>query len=373
MIDWSNGWNDYTKLRQTGNLSSNIHEFYNRHIFWQEEATKVMTEVLSDSYQTLYWSGDRPLSVLFFKWPTGVGKTAMAMQTAKLLFDNINWYTRVDCSQLTQPHEASAVLFGAPAWYVWYGKAARLHPSIVYKPRQEAKKTNQLHKIAKNRKNMSLILLDEIEKMNHHTRNILLWMMDSWSITLNDGSRLMMSNTIVVFTSNVGEAIAANLSSSIGFWDKQTINQNRRMAKKDELLKKSFSPEFLWRIDHIVEFEPLQMEHVDEILATYKQDLIARILMHTKWKITLQFDEQLDSYIKTLIDVSKWYRSLKKIRDNTVVKKLWKTIKINRLENREKNYSLKIVLNDEWGVEFLLRQEQPKALVVVNQNREVIN
>ena len=355
------------KLNKQGALYSSILDHYNKNMVGQDHVKQIMAKVLSDIHQDLNSPKGKPLNILFFKGPTGVGKTELAKQTASLLFWDKNGYTRIDCEQLRMEHEGSATLFGSPAGYVWFEKKPLLHPENVYSAWHTAHKLESLHKIANSKYQMSIILFDEIEKMHPKTIQSLLSMIDEGIVTLKSGQKVDFKNTIIIFTSNIGETDASTSAHSIGFWNNQKKDEDKKQKIKDTLFEQTFSPEFRGRLDHVVEFEPLEANFIDELLEKYKHDLINDVLYLTEWRIALQYDDEVNNYIKEQVDTSKWYRNVDKVRDNQIRNSVGTVIKVNELTKSSNHHILQLFVEDG-SIEFQLQEQPNKNYNIVPQD-----
>lgn len=360
------------KLEKHGNLYHSIIEHYNKEVVGQDHVKKLMAKILSDIHQDLDNKKWKPLSVLFFKWPTGVGKTEIVKQTAELLFGDKLWVTIINCEQLRQDYEWFATLFWSPKWYVGYGEAPLLDPKYIYSSWINASNNGNLHKIAQNKTHLNIVLFDEIEKMHPKTIQSLLSILDEGVINLKNGKTTYFNNSIIIFTSNVGESDAQQTMTSVGFGSNSEKDSKKKQEVKDQLFEQFFSPEFRGRLDHIVEFEPLDRNFLDNLINKYKKNLICDVLDLTHQKIMVQYWSNFNDYIKQQVSDNKWYRNIDKIRDSQVRKAVGSVIKINRLQNYSQKHILQIFIEDN-EIEFELKRELHKNedLVIANENWEI--
>jgi len=181
---------------------------------------------------------NRPLGSFLFLGPTGVGKTELSKALASFLFDDQNAMIRIDMSEYMEKHSVSR-LIGAPPGYVGYDQGGALTEAVRRRPYQ-------------------VILFDEVEKAHPDVFNIFLQILDDGRLTDGQGRVVDFKNTIIILTSNLGsEFIQANKSDKL---------DERTKEKVLEVVKKSFRPEFVNRLDDIIVFDRLQKEEIKEIV-----------------------------------------------------------------------------------------------------------
>ncbi len=188
----------------------------------------------------------RPIGTFMFLGPTGVGKTELARQLAKFLFDDVDSLIRIDMSEYMEKFAVSR-LIGAPPGYVGYEEGGQLTEKVRRKP-------------------YSVVLLDEIEKAHPDVFNILLQLFDDGALTDSFGRKVDFKNTVVIMTSNVGTREIRN-GKTVGFDAQEVEASHENMEKKirDEL-KKLFNPELLNRIDETLIFHSLDIDHIKKII-----------------------------------------------------------------------------------------------------------
>lgn len=199
----------------------------------------------------------RPIGSFVFLGPTGVGKTELAKQLAKFLFDSEDSLIRIDMSEYMEKFNVSR-LVGAPPGYVGYEEGGQLTEKVRRKP-------------------YSVVLLDEIEKAHPDTFNILLQVLDDGILTDGLGRRVDFKNTILIMTSNVGTR-DIKLDKVFGFGDQKDVAKYDKMKTSiDEAVKRVFSPEFLNRIDDLVTFRQLEKEDIIQIVDVEAEKLLRRL------------------------------------------------------------------------------------------------
>ena len=245
------------------NLSNILH----KRVIGQDEAVEKVTEAIMRSRAGI---GDprRPIGSFMFLGPTGVGKTELAKSLAESLFDDEHNIIRIDMSEYMEKFSVSR-LIGAPPGYVGYEEGGQLTEAVRRKP-------------------YSVVLFDEIEKAHPDVFNILLQVLDDGRITDSQGRTVDFKNTIIILTSNLGsdyilEGIQAN----------GEISEDAK-EKVQKLLKQSFRPEFLNRLDEIVFYKPLMKNEISKILDLLIKDLENRL---EDKHIKLEISEEAKNYL----------------------------------------------------------------------------
>lgn len=231
-------------------------------VIGQDEAVEAVARAVRRS-RTGIAEENRPIGSFIFLGPTGVGKTELARVLAEELFQDKDAMIKVDMSEFMEKHN-TARLVGAPAGYVGYDDGGQLTEKVRRRP-------------------YSLILFDEIEKAHPEVFNILLQILEDGVLTDAKGRKVDFRNTMIIMTSNVG-ARKLHEEAEIGFatvtqkdedrLDK--VHEKMKSTVKKEL-KKSFRPEFLNRVDHIVVFRALSQKSISQIISLQLADLARRL------------------------------------------------------------------------------------------------
>lgn len=202
---------------------------------------------------------NKPIGSFIFLGPTGVGKTELAKELARFLFDNDDSLIRIDMSEYMEKFSVSR-LVGAPPGYVGYEEGGQLTEKVRRKP-------------------YSVILLDEIEKAHPDVFNILLQVLDDGILTDGLGRRVDFKNSLIIMTSNVGSRQLKDFGTGVGFSTSAKSNASEEESRNviQGALKKAFSPEFLNRIDDVVFFNSLDREDINLIIDIQLKQLYARI------------------------------------------------------------------------------------------------
>jgi len=201
----------------------------------------------------------KPIGSFIFLGPTGVGKTQLAKDLSRVLFDTEDAMIRIDMSEYMEKLAVSR-LIGAPPGYVGYEEGGQLTEKVRRKP-------------------YSVVLLDEIEKAHPDVFNLLLQALDDGQLTDSLGRKIDFKNTIIIMTSNVGSRQLKDFGTGVGFQTKVRSEGSAEMSKGviESALKKAFAPEFLNRIDDVVLFNPLQKEDILKIIHIELKKLYERI------------------------------------------------------------------------------------------------
>jgi ATP-dependent Clp protease ATP-binding subunit ClpC len=220
----------------------------------QEDAVKVISQAVRRARAGLK-DAKRPIGSFIFLGPTGVGKTELARQLARFLFDNEEAIVRLDMSEFMERH-STARLVGSPPGYVGYDEGGQLTEAIRRRP-------------------YSVVLFDEIEKAHPEVFNMLLQILEDGRLADAKGKQVNFANTIVIMTSNIGVSNLQQATTSMGFQPSmpstsQEEKEHGKMREKimDEL-KKTFRPEFLNRVDAVVVFKaltPAEMRQIVDLL-----------------------------------------------------------------------------------------------------------
>ncbi|TME48513.1 MAG: ATP-dependent Clp protease ATP-binding subunit [Chloroflexi bacterium] len=220
----------------------------------QDDAVKVISQAVRRARAGLK-DQRRPIGSFIFLGPTGVGKTELARQLARFLFDNEDAIVRLDMSEFMERH-TTARLVGSPPGYVGYDEGGQLTEAIRRRP-------------------YSVVLFDEIEKAHPEVFNMLLQILEDGRLADAKGKQVNFANTIVIMTSNIGVSNLQQATTSLGFQPSmpQTSQEEKEHGKMREKimdeLKKTFRPEFLNRVDAVVVFKalsPAEMRQIVDLL-----------------------------------------------------------------------------------------------------------
>ena len=221
-----------------------------KRVIGQNEAVEKVSDAIIRSKAGIK-DPSKPIGSFLFMGPTGVGKTELAKTLAESLFDDENNIVRIDMSEYMEKYSVSR-LIGAPPGYVGYDEGGQLTEAVRRKP-------------------YSVVLFDEIEKAHPDVFNILLQVLDDGRITDSKGKTVDFKNTIIILTSNLGSEYLLNGIDADG-----EISSKAR-DEVDKLLKASFRPEFLNRLDEIILFKPLQKADISKIVGLLVDDINRRI------------------------------------------------------------------------------------------------
>ena len=238
----------------------NLDKILHKRVIGQDEAVEKVSEAIIRSRAGIS-DPRRPIGSFMFLGPTGVGKTELAKSLAESLFDDEHNIVRIDMSEYMEKFSVSR-LIGAPPGYVGYEEGGQLTEAVRRKP-------------------YSVVLFDEIEKAHPDVFNILLQVLDDGRITDSQGRTIDFKNTIIILTSNLGSDYILE-----GIKENGEISEEAKQ-KVETLLKQSFRPEFLNRLDEIVFYKPLKKNEISKILELLIVDLEKRLAdKHIELKLT---------------------------------------------------------------------------------------
>ncbi len=245
----------------------NMENILHRRVIGQDEAVEKVSEAILRSRAGIQ-DPNRPLGSFLFLGPTGVGKTELAKALAEALFDDENSVVRIDMSEYMEKFSVSR-LIGAPPGYVGYDEGGQLTEAIRRKP-------------------YAVVLFDEIEKAHPDVFNILLQVLDDGRITDSQGRTVDFKNTILILTSNLGSPYILD-----GITENGEISETAR-GQVDALLKQSFRPEFLNRLDEIVYYKPLGKAEITSIVDLMTASLGKRL---AEKQLGIKLTDAAKSYI----------------------------------------------------------------------------
>ncbi len=244
-----------------------LDETLHQRVIGQEEAVSRVTDAILRSRAGIQ-DPKRPIGSFLFLGPTGVGKTELAKTLAQALFDDEKNMVRIDMTEYMEKYSVSR-LIGAPPGYVGYEEGGQLTEAVRRRP-------------------YTVVLFDEIEKAHPDVFNVLLQVLDDGRITDSQGRTVDFKNTIIIMTSNLGSQYILE-----GINEKGELSEEARESV-ELLLKSSFRPEFLNRMDEIIFFTPLSREHISGIIELTLKDLRSRL---AEQQLSLEVSEEAKQFI----------------------------------------------------------------------------
>jgi ATP-dependent Clp protease ATP-binding subunit ClpC len=249
-------------LQRVGQTDSikllNMYETVAEKIIGQDDAIKKLTKAIQRTRAGLK-DPKKPIGSFIFLGPTGVGKTELAKELARFMFDSDDSLIQIDMSEYMEKFAVSR-LVGAPPGYVGYEEGGQLTEKVRRKP-------------------YAVILLDEIEKAHPDVFNILLQVLDEGQLTDSLGRKVDFRNTIIIMTSNIGARQLKDFGAGVGFSTSAKVNQSDAHSRGviENALKRAFAPEFLNRVDDVVVFNSLGKEEIFKIIDIELKSLFGRV------------------------------------------------------------------------------------------------
>ncbi|MFC1663392.1 ATP-dependent Clp protease ATP-binding subunit, partial [Patescibacteria group bacterium] len=274
-------------LEKESDRLAHLEDVLKKRVVGQDKAIKTVANAVRRSRAGI-GEQDKPMGSFIFMGPTGVGKTELAKTLAEYLFDNEEALVRLDMSEYMEQHSV-AKLIGSPPGYIGYEEGGQLTEAIRRRP-------------------YAVILLDEIEKSHHDVFNILLQILDDGRLTDAKGRTANFKNTIIIMTSNVGSDRIHELSDKSAKVIELAV---------DPILKQTFRPEFLNRLDDIIIFQPLGDEELIKIVDLQLALLTDRL---KEQNIKLTFTDRLKDFVAAEgYDKSFGARPLKRVIEHKIL------------------------------------------------------
>ena len=303
-----------------------MEDILHENVVGQDEAVRLVSEAILRSRAGIS-DPNRPIGSFLFLGPTGVGKTQLAKTLAKTLFDDENNMVRIDMSEYMEKYSVSR-LIGAPPGYVGYEECGQLTEAVRRHP-------------------YSVVLFDEVEKAHPDVFNVLLQVLDDGRITDSQGRTVDFKNTIIILTSNLGSSYILE-----GITPEGEISQEAK-DQVNALLKSSFRPEFLNRLDEIVFYKPLSKENIGSIIDLQMKDLKERLQAK---QITLEMTDAAKQYIiDNAYDPIYGARPLKRFLQSHVETLLAKKIIAGEIGSDDDNAEMFLVTIDAENGELVVR------------------
>ncbi len=236
----------------------NMFDSINEKIIGQDDAIKKLTKAIQRTRAGLK-DPKKPIGSFIFLGPTGVGKTELAKELARFMFDSDDALIQIDMSEYMEKFAVSR-LVGAPPGYVGYEEGGQLTEKVRRKP-------------------YAVVLLDEIEKAHPDVFNILLQVLDEGQLTDSLGRKVDFRNTIIIMTSNIGARQLKDFGQGVGFTTAAKTSQADSHSRTviESALKRAFAPEFLNRVDDVIVFNSLDKAEIFRIIDIELKALFARV------------------------------------------------------------------------------------------------
>jgi ATP-dependent Clp protease ATP-binding subunit ClpB len=284
-------------------------------VIGQDHALKIISDAVRRSRAEIS-DPNKPIGSFIFVGPTGVGKTETVKALADFLFDDESAIVRIDMSEYMEKHSV-ARLIGAPPGYVGYEEGGQLTEAVRRKP-------------------YSVVLFDEIEKAHSDVFNVLLQLLDEGRLTDSQGRTVDFKNCVVVMTSNLGTSAESSTENS---------------EKIQHALRQFFKPEFLNRIDDIIEFKPLDQKNLKHIVRVQLDEILNRL---KEKNIQLNFTEDCITWLsKKGFDPVYGARPLKRVIQNEILNPMAKLMISGVLKN---NVQVQVGMKSDQTVDFIFNK-----------------
>ena len=277
----------------------------------QENAIEKLTKAIQRSRVGLQ-NPNKPIGTFMFLGPTGVGKTLLAKELAKFMFGSADALIRIDMSEYMEKFTVSR-LVGAPPGYVGYEEGGQLTERVRRRP-------------------YSIVLLDEIEKAHTDVFNLLLQVMDEGRLTDSYGRTVDFRNTVIIMTSNVGTRELKDFGTGIGFAkDERAGDKKYSRDVIQKALNKRFAPEFLNRVDEIINFDQLDKNAIINIVDLELRQIVKRV---TELGYTIELTNEAKSFLADKgYDIQYGARPLKRALQNYVEDEISELLLDGALQN----------------------------------------
>ena len=287
----------------------NMEDHLKKRVIGQDQALQTLSDSIRRARAEIA-TVDSPLGSFIFLGPTGVGKTETAKALADFLFDTEKSLIRIDMSEYMEKHNVSR-LIGAPPGYVGFEEGGQLTEKVRRKP-------------------YSVILLDEIEKAHPDVFNLLLQLLDEGRLTDGQGRTVDFRNTVLIMTSNIGSDILIS----------DSIKKAQKEEKVRELLKQSFRPEFLNRVDEVLIYNSLDKDQIEQII----KNEVKRVSARLKEAMSIQLDDKALTFLsKRAFDPVYGARPVHRAIQKELLNPLAKQLLAGKLK---KNTVIKVTAND---------------------------
>ena len=262
----------------------------------QDNAIEKLTKAIQRSRVGLQ-NPNKPIGTFMFLGPTGVGKTLLAKELAKFMFGSADALIRIDMSEYMEKFTVSR-LVGAPPGYVGYEEGGQLTERVRRRP-------------------YSIVLLDEIEKAHTDVFNLLLQVMDEGRLTDSYGRTVDFRNTVLIMTSNVGTRELKDFGTGIGFAkDERAGDKEYSRSVIQKALNKRFAPEFINRVDEIINFDQLGLDAIVSIVDLELAQIVKRV---TELGYTIELTPEAKNFLANKgYDIQYGARPLKRALQNYV-------------------------------------------------------
>lgn len=290
---------------------SELKKGFDKEVISQDKAKDALSQAVLDSILRL-WNPKWPLGVFFFHWPTWVWKTEMVKALAEIMFWDSGAFIKVNCENFSDRYTGSN-LFWAPKWYIWYDEEPYFTNKKVTAAYDNAKTAKKLNPMLSELPWFNIVLFDEIEKAHPQVIQQLLGMLDEWKVQTSKWEVVNFQNSIIILTSNIGQAKIADEKSKNSIWFTQKKIEQWDIEKIFKAsLKEIFQPEFIGRIHSFIEFEELSKDDCIQIIDVQVNKFNEYLLKYyAESHIQFELSPSVYEYVlKKWFSKEKWAREL---------------------------------------------------------------
>lgn len=323
-----------------------LKSFFDKHLVSQEQAKKELADSVLDSVLKI-WDYRWPLGVFFFHGPTWVWKTEIVKALAENMFWDPNAFIKINCENFADSFSGTN-LFWSPKWYIWYDDKTPFTNENITRWYDSAKKLWKLNKVLSKMPWINILLFDEIEKAHPKIIQSLLWLIDEWKATNSKWEVLNFQNSIIIFTSNVGqEEISKSKNKNHIWFNSPSIKEKDGDKNKIFLnsLKSHFKPEFIWRIDRFIEFNELSKDDCKKIIEIELNKFNKYLIKYfNQCFIQVELSPNLvEEILEKWYSKEKWARELVRNYNNIVSRYVNKLLHSNEF-NKYFDYKWKVII-----------------------------
>lgn len=362
---------DTLEIEKEHPFLSELKKGFDKEVVSQDKAKDALTQAILDSILR-FWDPKWPLGVFFFHWPTWVWKTEMVKALAEIMFWDSWAFMKINCENFSDRYTGSN-LFWSPKWYIWYDEEPYFTNKKVTAAYDNAKTLNKLNPMIAKLPWFNIVLFDEIEKAHPQVIQQLLGMLDEWKVQTSKWEVVNFQNSIIILTSNIGQAKIADEKSKNSIWFTQKKIEQWDIEKIFKTsLKEIFQPEFIGRIHSFIEFEELSKDDCTQIIDVQVNKFNEYLLKYFgESHIQFELSPSVYEYVlKKWFSKEKWARELVRTFNISVKRYLTRLLHSNGFK-KYYNYAWEVLIGvdiddqDELRFEMILNQKDKETANIV--------